>query len=320
MPFPTFCVLKYFRILWFVSVFCCVQVVRAQQANPITLPSALVEVAHVEGDRYTGFRKSCLIVFSDGRYHREHDVQDWPGGRGQPRWERSTVFEGGLSVDETKLLLAEIDEPGFSSISGVLGKTPNVMSAIGVWMGGPEIIPTQNVDILTASIAHRGSAQVFQVGPGAERQVPSLSKFLEWFKKMEKRPATRFSPWQANECASLSVEDPDRSAQRPASRGIQFPVLRTAKADLVPATSHVGNVALEFIINPDGGVGAISLKATTNSDFEKLAVDAAKRWKFYPGRLLNVPIAFPMQAEITFSDKSTVKLSRVRQMRPALGP
>ena len=71
----------------------------AQQATsscPQVRP-VLLQVVHLSGDQYSGFRESCLLVHEDGRYHRELRRQESIGSRPTGKWNPVQVFEGELS-------------------------------------------------------------------------------------------------------------------------------------------------------------------------------------------------------------------------------
>ena len=44
-----------------------------------------------------------------------------------------------------------------------------------------------------------------------------------------------------------------------------------------------GNVTLEFVVNEKGIVSNVKVKKTTNSKFNKAAIEAVEKWKFKPG-------------------------------------
>ena len=53
----------------------------------------LVQVEHLVGDQYAGFSQSCLIVYSDGRYHR---VDVFVGADHAPDTEAVLLSRSGL--------------------------------------------------------------------------------------------------------------------------------------------------------------------------------------------------------------------------------
>lgn len=289
----------------------------AQQATLAIAPAPVFEAAHVTGDPYTGFRKSCVILLSDGRFHREHVVQDWIGGRGRPEWKPAGVYEGTLPTGEVKAILAEIDDPAFSSISGVIGQVRN--PNVALWMGGPEIVPRESTDILVVSVAHAKIHQVFEVAAGARPGAP-LAEFLERFKTVEKRSAKQLSALEANQCASLTDDPESPSKRRTASVGLQLPVMiRTSKPNSPSTIGGAGAAKLEFVVNPDGSVGEIQVNRAAGTDSERVAVETVKKWTFYPACLLDVPIAFRMQFDLALGDKPGVTPVPLKRLHSSVG-
>ena len=141
-------------------------------------PSAIIEAAHIKGDRVFGFRKSCLLVLSDGRYHRERYAEHSGAGLGQESWDPPQVFEGRLAATETEELMKQIDEPNFTSISGFVGEIPHLTSMLMFFPSGT-VTPHEDIDVTVVSIARPQRGQMFQIGDGARRQ-PGISKFLDW--------------------------------------------------------------------------------------------------------------------------------------------
>lgn len=76
-----------------------------------------MQVVHVIGDQSAGFGQSCVLVYADGRYHRETMQQKTDNGRPSTEWELPHVFESELQPDEMQRL-KEIVESGQLSRSG----------------------------------------------------------------------------------------------------------------------------------------------------------------------------------------------------------
>jgi hypothetical protein len=53
--------------------------------------SPLIQIEHLAGDQYVGFTQSCLVVYSDGKYHREIRRQVNIEGRPKPDWQLPEV-------------------------------------------------------------------------------------------------------------------------------------------------------------------------------------------------------------------------------------
>lgn len=307
---------KVSQLLQIAASMCVAIPLMAQQSPQQAALSPLFQIAQITGDQYTGFRKSCMILFADGRFHRERLVQEWVGGRGVPKWNAPEVFEGSVSAEEIRTVVAEIDDPTFSSISGVIGHVRN--PSIGLWMGGPEIVPRQGIDLVVASIAHPNTPQVFEVAEGAKTEA-QLAGFLERVKSMEKRSATQLPPSQTNECASLSDYSHNESIRKPASVGLQFPISRDPKPNLPSDSAKGGLVKLELLINPDGNVGEVKVNSATSTDLEPIAIDTVKKLTFYPARLLDIPIAFRAELDLKFGNQPGVTLNPQKQLHSSLG-
>lgn len=61
-----------------------------------------------------------------------------------------------------------------------------------------------------------------------------------------------------------------------------------------------GHVKIIFIVDENGRVMEPRVRSSTDSIFEKPALDAVKRWKFEPGKRSGKPVRFRMLAPITF--------------------
>lgn len=287
----------------------------AQQGKSISKPAPILQVHHVQGDPYYGFRTACLILFSDGRYHREHRVQSSSSGHARPDWEPPMVFEGELHAGETEMLLAQVDEPNFSSISGVDEGLLELRYKVVFYPGG-DVVPHDSIDFFTVAVAHPRSVQVFQVGSGSAHREPIL-KLVDWFGEVEKRPHIRLAADRANGCSSLAdmASSTDRLSEM---TGFKYPVVRGSSPSFPGALVTAGKVKLQFVVNPDGTVGDVRVQNGTSADGAKIATEAAKKWMFYPARLLGVPVGFPMEAAIGFSDNSTVTLNPLGRLHSSL--
>jgi len=272
-------------------------------ASSTTIP--IIQVHHVQGDPYFGFRTSCVILFSDGTYHREHRIQVSRSEHAHPEWETPLVSEGSLNAGEFEKLLADVDEPSFSSISGIVGRLPDLRWKVAFNRGG-EVVPHDTIDFYTVSVGRLRSAQVFQTSPEALRREPLLT-FFDWFDQTEKRKAPALSPSQANGCTSMAKQEYGAKAQPPLPAGFGLPAARGAKPEL-PATASPGRVKLEFVVYPDGTTGGFKVVSSTSADGGQAVMNAAKQWMFFPARLLGVPVGMAMQAEVVFAGSPTVIL------------
>lgn len=115
-----------------------------------------LQSVHVVGDASGGFRKSCVIVYSNGEYHRERRWQDITNGRAQFEWESPEVFEAKLTPTDLTALQAILEAPEFSSINGVVGDSRSLLSKL---VFGPQgaVIPmkTSNSSPSLSSILMR---------------------------------------------------------------------------------------------------------------------------------------------------------------------
>jgi TonB family protein len=62
-------------------------------------------------------------------------------------------------------------------------------------------------------------------------------------------------------------------------------------------------VWVEVVINPDGSVTEASVQGHPSPDIAQSALDAVKKWKFEPARLLGVPVAMTLNFKLEFRDK-----------------
>jgi len=62
-------------------------------------------------------------------------------------------------------------------------------------------------------------------------------------------------------------------------------------------------VVVELLINPDGSVAEASLQGRPSPDVAQRVLDAVRKWKFQPARLLGVPIAQMLHLKIEFRGK-----------------
>jgi len=62
-----------------------------------------------------------------------------------------------------------------------------------------------------------------------------------------------------------------------------------------------GTVQLALVVDPDGLTRDITVFRSLSPDFDEMAIDAVKRWKFYPATLDGMSVATRIKVEITFS-------------------
>lgn len=75
------------------------------------------------------------------------------------------------------------------------------------------------------------------------------------------------------------------------------PDITSAMRRQVPATVHV-----IFIVDQEGRVENPMVQKSTNSNFNKAALNAIKQWKFEPGQRNGEPVRFRMRVPITFPE------------------
>jgi Gram-negative bacterial TonB protein C-terminal len=288
-------------IVSFAAVGLCVAWALVAQAAGPTSESPLLQTAHITGDAYEGFRDSCLIVYSDGRYHREWRRQVSQDGRPQDTWESPEVFEAQLGASEIERLRAIIEAPGFRSITGTVGnfRSPNSMLVFTPF----GVIPHTDIEILTVSVAHPNGPQVFEVTATrvARRQEP-LRAFLDWVKETEGRQASRLPASAANNCSSLLPTAGNAALGRAdMATGFLYPTLIYAPKPQPPHnTPKPRPVMVELVINADGSVALASPEDRASPDVKQVVLDAVRKWKFQPARLLGVPVAVKIWVKIDF--------------------
>mgnify|MGYP003654610595 CR=1 FL=1 len=90
----------------------------------------------------------------------------------------------------------------------------------------------------------------------------------------------------------FSIADLD---QKPRAIHQPGPVFGAKLRKKAPATVHV-----LFIVNERGRVESPKVQKSTNSSFDRAAIEAVKKWRFEPGKKNGKPVRFPMRVPITF--------------------
>jgi TonB family protein len=260
----------------------------------------LLQSVHLTGDQVEGFTKTCVIVYSNGEYHRERRQQVSSGGHAQFDWEDPEVFEAKLGQGDLDGLLAILDNPKFSTISGVIGDSRRLSSKLVFSMQGA-VSPDDSVDIVTFAVARPGAPQVLEIVDidTAKRQEP-LRAILGWLKGKERGPAQRVVASQANNCS------PDNASigKTQMTIGATPPKPIFAPNPQAPHDSPKPQpVVVKLLINPDGSVAEASLQDHPNPDIAQSVLDAVRKWRFEPARLLGIPIANTIQIKIEFEKK-----------------
>jgi protein TonB len=263
--------------------------------------SPLVQVVHIVGDQYVGFRESCLLVYADGRYHREKRSQLNVDGHPNGEWDSPVVFEGVVPAGDLQELREQISSEGFRAVTGTVGDPSPLRSSLA-FFGSQGAVPHADVEIFEASIAHSNGPQVFEVfGRTSGRQLDeSLRSFAAWVGEVEKRKEGRLDKAMANGCSISS--SPLATPWEPATRLTPIP-LYTPQQQHPSGQSNPGQtvtVLLHAMVNPDGSVGRLSVKHGANPSFNQNALDAVKKWKFAPARINGVAIPAAVNIEVQF--------------------
>ena len=262
--------------------------------------SPFVQVEHLVGDQYAGFTQSCLLVYSDGRYHRESRRQEHRDNRPKGDWQLPEVFEGAIGEGDLQQLKGIVESENFRKIIGTFGDPDALRSHL---LFGPiGVTPHADVDILEASVAHSNGPQVFEVlGPRGREPGNSLKLFNRWVAAVEKRKGGRIANNAANSCA-LPSSFPKASSWQPTTRLIPQPFYTPGPDYPLEERNakHLGTVTVHAMINSDGSVGPVSVRRGINPTLDRCALDAVKKWKFVPARLEGIAIARPIEVHIRF--------------------
>jgi len=263
--------------------------------------SPIVQIEHLVGDQETGFTQSCLLVYSDGTYHRETTRQVDNGHRPKPDWQLPEVFESAISAGDLKQLKEIVEAKNFRAIAGTLGDPVTLRSRLLFWPTG--VTPHGDVDILDASVAHSNSPQLFEVfGLLSGSQANTLRQFKKWIAGLEKRKEGRIDYTAADSCSVRSPFPNGSSPWEPTTRLIPRPFYTPPPEYPVEERNarHSGNITLHAMINSDGSVGSVSVGRSLNPALDQCALNAVRKWKFVPARLNGIAIATPIDIGVHF--------------------
>ncbi len=274
-----------------------------QTASRTDLGAALpfVQVERLIGDQHAGFKQSCLLVYADGRYHREVRRQEVVDNRPSTTgyWKSANVFEGGMPLGALQELKKVVESEEFRAIAGTVGNPSGLRSNL---LYGPRgVTPRSDIDILTASVAHPSGPQVFEVFLDNVRLENSLKSFVTWIDGAEKRKDRPLDKAAANNCATSSPPGTS-SSWEPTTNLVATPI-STPDPDYPVAerdARHAGTVQVQAIVNADGSVGPVSVTRGINPVLDQRALEAVRKWRFAPARLIGVPVAVPMSVEVNF--------------------
>ena len=260
----------------------------------------LLQSVRLAGDQVEGFTKTCVIVYSNGEYHRERRQQVSSDGHAQFDWEEPEVSQAKLSQGDLTGLLAILDNPEFSTINGAIGDSRSLSSKLAFNMQGA-VVPHESVEIVTVAVARPRVPQVFEVADidVAKRQEP-LRALLNWLKDKERGPARHLAASQTNNCSS---NDASIGTTRMATGATPPKPIYVPNPQAPHNSPKPQPVIVKLLINPDGSVAEASLQDHPNPDIEQSVLDAVGKWQFEPARLLGVPIAKTIQLRIEFEKK-----------------
>lgn len=265
--------------------------------------SPLLHVEQLVGDQYSGFRHSCLLVYADGRYHREIRRQDHTNGRASEDWLSPEVFEGGILADDLQRLNEIVESDGFRSINGTVGDPAILRESIVLNLRTDGVTPEHDLDILEASIAHSNGLQGFEVyrsTPGL-REENSLRLFVSWVGEVEKRKEVRLDKAAANNCATTSSPR-GGSLTEASTRLFARPIYTPGPDSSVSGrdAKHVGTVTVRILVNGDGSVGPVTVKRGIDPVLDRAALESVRKWKFSPARLFGMAVPTLMDVEVRF--------------------
>jgi TonB family protein len=271
------------------------------QAQSATSASPLFQAIHLTGDKYLGFKKSCLLMYADGQYHRETTRQEARGGRAFGDWQPTQVFEGTIPIPELQKVKEIVDSKDFRAVGGTLGSSGLPLS---LDYGPAGVTPRGDMDFLEVSVAHPTGPHVFSVlwSTALRHSESPVKSFATWIDEVEKRKEGRLSA-AANNC-STSPKTGTSSGLTKNDSTILIPrAISTPDPDYPPTerkAKHAGNVVVQVLVNVDGSVGQVSVKHGMNPKLDQSALDAIKKWKFAPARLVGVPIPALVDVEVGF--------------------
>jgi TonB-like protein len=273
--------------------------VAAQMAPPATDNSAmsqfpLIQVMKLKGDQYSGFTKSCLVVYDNGRYHREFHRQENTGGRPQPGWRPIEVFENVLPDSDLQNLKAILQSPDFVLLHGNVGKYQNIWPQLA-WSRSGDAMPHGDIDLFVTAVRRAQGAQVFETFVETMPHDPQshLTQFVALVDKISKDNSGRQEHGTANNCSAGEV--PSTSAEMESSRPIRH--LNTPG----PITGfRNASVKLDLMVYPDGTTGEIKVTDGIDPQMDIRAVEALHKWTFAPAVLVGIPVSVLIHLQIDF--------------------
>ena len=264
--------------------------------------SAVVRIEHLVGDPVTGFRQSCLVVYEDGRYHREIRNQDQANGRPSEDWLPREAFEGRVSADELQKLKEIVDSERFTTIAGTIGDPTVVRHNLAFSLRGGAL-PHDYLEIFEAWVGHASGVQAFEVlrGYASIKLENSLKGFMSWVGEVEKERAGKLDKIAVNNCTTSSSARKG-SPPKPMTHLSAKPIYNPDPGYSLEEqnATHYGRVRVQALVNADGSVGSVSLKHGIDPVLDRRALDAVRTWKFSPARLHGMAVPSVFDVEVKF--------------------
>jgi TonB family protein len=151
-----------------------------------------------------------------------------------------------------------------------------------------------NVPPFTA--AAKGSLHSWKFSPASEAGRPEESEMLVAF-------VFRHAVYIANEPPFTPLVPSRESAE--ARRGFVPPgVLSISYAAYPASTIAMGAVVVQANVEPNGSVGEVSTVRDIEGGFKRLAIDAAKHWRFQPASREGRPVPSKVAIAFVFSSRA----------------
>jgi TonB family protein len=267
-------------------------------------PSILVHVEELAGEQYSGFTQSCLLVYADGRYHREIRHQEHADGRAWGDWLLPQAFEGVLRADDLERLREIVESDSFRVIAATVGDPATLRDSIVFNLRG--VTPEHDLDILAASVSHPTGSQGFEVlrsTPGL-RMENSFKLFVRWIDEVEKRKEGQLDKAAANRCATSSSPRGSSLAE-PTTPLTPRPIYTPPPDSSINQgnANYSGTVVVQAVVNGDGSVGPVSVKHGIDPELDQAALASVRKWRFSPARLHGMAIPALTDIEVHFFSK-----------------
>ncbi len=266
--------------------------------------SPLVQVIELTGDKVEGFRRSCLLVRSDGEYHSEIMKQEHPANHAHPDWQAPEIFESSVSEGDLQKLKEIVESESFREINGTLGGLVNLRSRIA--FAPPDgVVPLDFVEVLEVSVAHSAGPQHFEIldMANAGQATNSIKLFKRWIAEVQKRKDGRLQEARVTTCA---ISAPTSETVGLTATHLVPKPLYTPDPDY-PAeeknAKHTGTVTVNVLVNSDGSVQSASVRHGINPVLDRCASDALKKWKFAPALLAGVAVPMSIDLDVRFPSR-----------------